>query len=331
MVGGDGIGPMGGPAYQFEPGNPSAFKWPRYYHGQPLFYEWSRDYVKEFRLDRPNGSRLADIRQVPIPLGYSWIDPTGPPDNPVDNPMDMEFGPAGALYALEYGDGFFAENPDAKLTKVNFVRGNYSPVVKVAAEGQTDQNVPLELLLTEDPTVTFSSAGTEDTDGDRITCAWDFDMDGEVDSREPNPTYTYEENGRFDATLKVTDRTGRVASASVPIIVGNKTPQVTLTTSPAPGEPFAFGQQVSYTVTIEDDSPVDCNEVTVAYILGHDDHGHPLTASSGCSGTIATSAAGHESEDNIRAVFNASYTDAPENPDVPPLTGSDEVVLTPNP
>ena len=331
MVGGDGIAPMAGPAYQFDKGNPSAFKWPRYYHGQPLFYEWSRDYVKEFRLNKPNGNRLQDIRQVPIPLGYSWVDPTGDPDNPVDNPMDMEFGPDGALYLLEYGDGFFAENPDAKLTKVNFVRGNYSPIVKVAAEGQTDQNAPLELLLTEDPTVTFSSAGTEDPDGDPIVYAWDFNMDGVVDSHEPNPTYTYTENGRFDATLKVTDRTGRVSSASVPIIVGNKTPKVTLVTSPAPGEPFAFGQAVSYTVTIEDDTPVDCDEVTVSYILGHDDHGHPLTASSGCSGTITTSAAGHEGEENLRAVFNASYTDAPTDPDVPPLTGSAEVALTPNP
>ena len=328
-VGGDGIAPMAGPAYQFEKGNPSVFKWPQHYDGQPLFYEWSRDYVKEFRLNRPNGTRLDDIRQVPIPLGPSWVDPTGDPDNPVDNPMDMEFGPDGALYMLEYGDGFFAENPDAKLTKVNFVRGNHSPIVKVAAEGQPDQNVPLEGLPPF--TVKFSSAGTEDPDGDRFTYAWDFDMDGAVDSREPNPSFTYTDTGRFDATLKVTDRTSRTASASVPIIIGNTSPTVTLTTTPAPGQPFSFGQQVSYTVTVEDDTPTDCTKVSVAYILGHDNHGHPLSASSGCTGTITTSAAGHEGLPNIRAVFNASYTDAPTDPDVPPLTGSDEVVLTPNP
>jgi cytochrome c len=322
-----GIGPMAGPAYQFDRDNPSVFRWPRYYHGQPLFYEWTRDYVMEFRLDRPNGRRLADIRQVPLPIRFP-----GDTDSPVDNPMDMEFGPDGALYTLQYGDGFFSLNPDAKLSKFNFVRGNYSPIVKVQAEGQPDPNVPLELRLDENPTVQFHSEGTEDPDGDRIVYAWDFNADGQIDSSDPNPTYTYEENGKFDATLKVTDRTGRVASASVPIIVGDKTPVVTLTTSPAPGEPFAFGDQVSYTVTIEDDLPVDCNDVTVTYILGHDEHGHPLTRATGCSGTITTSIpSGHGSSGNLRAVFNASYTDAPEEPGVPALTGSDEVVIEPNP
>ena len=121
------------------------------------------------------------------------------------------------------------------------------------------------------------------------------------------------------------------AMPNEPIIIGNTSPKVTLTTTPAPGQPFSFGQQVSYTVTVEDDTPVDCTKVSVAYILGHDDHGHPLTASAGCTGTITTSASGHEGLPNIRAVFNASYTDAPTDPDVPPLTASDEVVLTPNP
>lgn len=327
-VGGNGISPMAGPAYQFAKGNPSAFKWPKYYDGQPLFYEWSRDYVKEFRLNKPNGKRLQDIRQVPIPVGYSWTAP-GTTDNGVDNPIDMEFGPDGALYVLEYGDGYFAENPDAKLTKVNFVRGNRSPIVKVAAEGQPNPNVPLEGLAPL--TVQFSSAGTEDPDGDRFTYAWDFDADGQTDSRDANPSFTYTENGKFDATLKVTDRTGRTSSASVPIIVGNTTPKVTLTTDPAPGEPFKFGDTVTYEVTVEDDAPVDCSKVTVSYILGHDSHGHPITAAAGCTGSITTSLAGHDPGANLRAVFNASYTDQPVDEGVPPLTGSAEVVIPRNP
>ena len=102
------------------PQNRSVFRWPPYYNGVPLFYEWTRDYVKEFRLNRPNGGRLDEIRDVPL-AGM------------VDNPMDMEFGPDGALYVLNYGDGFFSENPDADLSRIDFVRGNHTPVVKVAA------------------------------------------------------------------------------------------------------------------------------------------------------------------------------------------------------
>ena len=74
----------------------------------------------------------------------------------VDNPMDMEFGPDGALYVLEYGDGYFAENPDAALSKINFVRGNHTPVVKVAANPGGGQ-APLK--------VAFSSAGTVERTG----------------------------------------------------------------------------------------------------------------------------------------------------------------------
>jgi glucose/arabinose dehydrogenase len=313
--GGDGIGPMGGPAYQFDANSRSELRWPRYFDGQPLFYEWTRDYIKEFRLNRPNGNRLVSIRHVPVF---------------VDNPMDLEFGPDGALYVLEYGDGFFAENPDAQLARIDYVRGNRTPVVVVNAVGHADPNEPLTGLAPL--RVSFSSAGTNDPDGDRISYAWDFNADGVVDSRERNPTFTYTENGVFDATLRVTDVTGRSAAASVTVIVGNTPPVVELITNPAPGQPFQFGQVVTFEVRITDDSPVDCTKVTVAYVLGHDQHGHPLSGTSGCTGSIQTFVdSGHAGAGNLRAVFNAVYTDVPADPDVPPLTGDDEVVLTPTP
>ena len=65
-LGTGGIGPMGGPAYDFDSANRSVFRWPAYYNGVPLFYEWTRDYIKEFRLNRANGNRLDEIRAVPI-------------------------------------------------------------------------------------------------------------------------------------------------------------------------------------------------------------------------------------------------------------------------
>jgi glucose/arabinose dehydrogenase/PKD repeat protein len=312
--GGNGIGPMGGPAYDFNEVSPSQTKWPAVFDGHPLFYEWTRDYVKVFELDRPNGDALEQIHN---------LFPGGPNGIVQDNPMDMEFGPDGALYTLEYGDGFFLETPEAQLARIDFVRnGEYTPVPRVSASPTSSPTAPV--------TVQFSSAGTSDPDGDRLTYAWDFDADGTVDSRQRDPRFTYTQRGIYDATLRVTDTSGRSAAASVRIIVGNQAPVVNLDTEPDPGEPFQFGQSVTFTVTVSDDQPVDCSRVSVAYILGHDEHGHPQSSTTGCSGTIEVppADAGHQGE-NIAAVFVASYTDAPAGEE--PQTGSDEVILRANP
>ena len=105
------------------PSSRSETKWPSVFDGHPLFYEWTRDYFKVFELNRQNGNRLDDIHN---------LFPGGPSGIIQDNPMDMEFGPDGALYTLEYGDGFFLETPEAQLGRIDFVRGNeYTPIPQV--------------------------------------------------------------------------------------------------------------------------------------------------------------------------------------------------------
>ena len=303
-LGTGGIGPMAGPAYDYSKRNRSRIKWPKQFDGKPLFYEWTRDYIKAFSLDHDNQvSKIEDVA----------------PDIVFDNPMDMEFGPDGALYVLEYGTGYFAELPEAQLARVDWTRGNRTPVPKVTSDVEGGL-APL--------TVHFSSAGTTDADGDALRYAWDFNADGRVDSRAPNPTYTYTENGVYEATLNVTDSTGRRAAASVRIVVGNAVPVVTLTAEPAGGT-FQFGDLVTFNVTVQDDAPINCANVVVTYILGHDQHGHPLTSTTGCSGTIQTFVdTGHAGASNLRGVFSATYTDTPGG-GLPPLSGTDEVVLTP--
>ncbi|MFC7879636.1 PQQ-dependent sugar dehydrogenase [Isoptericola sp. NPDC057391] len=311
---GDGIGPMAGPVYQFDRRDtrgPRPVAWPRYYDGVPLFYEWTRDYVKAMHLDR--GGALEEIEPV-LP---SFV---------FDNPMDVEFGPNGALYVLEYGDGFFAENPDAQLARIDYLGrgGNRSPTPVIDAD-VTSGLPPL--------TVSFSSEGTTDPDGDRLRFAWDFDGDGDVDARGPDATHTYAEPGVFRASLTVTDvggrDRGRHASADVDVVVGNETPQVSFVT-PVEGQGFTFGDTVTYEVQVTDDQPVDCDAVEVTYVVGHDEHGHPQTTASGCTGSIVTTVpSGHDPEnDTLRGVFVAEYTD-PGTDGLPGLTGTDEVVLVP--
>jgi cytochrome c len=61
----------------------------------------------------------------------------------------------------------------------------------------------------------------------------------------------------------------------------------------------------------------------VHFIVGHDDHGHPISTTAGCTGTITTIVPdGHESGE-ITAVFVAEYTDPGG------LIGDDQVILEP--
>ncbi|XVU22362.1 PQQ-dependent sugar dehydrogenase [Actinoplanes sp. CA-054009] len=300
-LGTGGIGPMGGPAYDYDKRLNSRTKWPEAFDGKPLFAEWTRDWVKALTLDRRN--QVTKIESVLPELVF-------------DNPMDLEFGPDGALYVLEYGDGYFAENPDAQLSRFDYVRGNRTPIAKVAATPTSGQ-APL--------TVQFSSAGTADPDGDALRYEWYLDNDNRVDSRSPNPTFTFTANGNYRPTLKVTDSTGRSSSAEVILPVGTAAPKVSFT-SPQAGQPFQFGDTVNFQVQVTDDQPVDCARVTVTYVLGHDQHGHPLSTASGCTGSITTFLdAGHAGASNLTAVFVASYTDTGD----PAQTGTATVVLQP--
>ncbi|GAA1908184.1 hypothetical protein GCM10009688_10360 [Arthrobacter gandavensis] len=312
-LGTGGIGPMAGPVYHFDKKaskGRAPVAWPEYYDGKSFLYEWTRDYIKAMTT---KGGALVSIEDVVDSLI-------------VDNPMDMEFGPNGALYVLEYGDGYFGENPDAQLSRIDFIGegGNHTPVA-VATGTPTVGMSPL--------TVQFSSAGTTDADGDRLRYAWDFNSDGVVDSREPNPTYTYGEIGTYTANLQVTDQggkhRGKYSSAEVFIEVGNQAPVVEFVT-PVAGQSFQFGDTVSYEVRVTDDQPVDCSRVQVTYILGHDNHGHPQTTTTGCTGSIVTTVPeGHDpATDNLSGVFSASYTDSGDG-GTGPLTGTAEVVLVP--
>ncbi|WP_338118127.1 PQQ-dependent sugar dehydrogenase [Streptomyces coryli] len=302
------IGPMAGPAYDYNrrvANKPGSVAWPRYYDGVPLFHEWTRDYIKEFRLD--SSGKVAAINPVVPTVGS----PT------VDNPMDIEFGPDGALYVLEYGDGYFSENEDAQLARIDYIGpgGNHAPDPKISATPVKGLS-PLK--------VDFSSAGTSDPDGDKLRYAWDFNGDGRTDSRSANPSYTYTKDGVFKATLTVTDEHGRHASWDVDITVGNQAPVVELV-KPAANQPFTFGDAVAFEVKVTDEDPIDCSKVQVHYLIGHETHGHPQTTAAGCTGTIQTAPVSGHDPNEITAVFVAEYADSTG------LSGSDQVVLKQTP
>ena len=66
-------------------------------------------------------------------------------------PIDMDFGPDGDLYVLEYGNGYFSDNPEAQLIKIEYNGGNRKPVVQAAADKKGGA-VPFKVQLSSNGT-----------------------------------------------------------------------------------------------------------------------------------------------------------------------------------
>jgi len=287
-LGTGGVGPMGGPQYDYSARLDSETKFPAYYDNTVVFGEFTRDRLFAMRTDGKD--RLLGVE--PLLTGFVW-----------DNPMDMEFGPDGHLYVLEYGNGFFRANPEAQLSMVRYVKNGRSPVARAAATPTSGQ-APL--------TVRFSSAGTADPDpGDSISLGWDFTGDGTVDSTDAEPSFTYTANGVYNARLTVTDGTGRTAVATRTITVGNTAPVVKVVT-PANGSFFDWGDTIPFTVQVTDpeDGVIDCARVEVSLVIGHDEHGHGINSTTGCSGTLPSAADGADHAGGYLFLgVSATYTD----------------------
>jgi cytochrome c len=306
-IGGGGA-PMAGPVYRYDPNLSSDRKWPAYWDGKAIFGEWNQNNLYSFQLNE-DGSKLVDINRIFPTMSFL-------------KPMDMKFGPDGALYMIEWGSGFGGDNTDSGVYRIDYVQGNRAPIARAKAD-KTSGVSPL--------TVHFSSDGSLDPDGTPVTYAWDFTSDGTVDSTEANPTYTYTANGNFSATLTVTDADGRTATANVPVTVGNTAPTVKLNLPPNGGF-FDWGDQVKFSITVTDpeDGTINCDDVQLQSILGHDTHGHPLDQYTGCDGTVQTTlSSGHSEGDNVFAVFEARYTDKGGAGGSAPLTGRAQAVLQP--
>ncbi|GIJ26209.1 hypothetical protein Vqi01_13710 [Micromonospora qiuiae] len=304
-IGGGGA-PMGGPVYRYDANLDSDRKWPAYYDGKALFGEWNQSRMYTMQVTR-DGKSLVDINRLLD--GMTFI-----------RPMDFEFGPDGAMYLIEWGSGFGGNNDNSGVYRIDYIAGDRAPIAVASAE-PTSGPAPL--------TVNFSSAGSRDPDGGALTYAWTFG-DGQS-STAANPTHTYAEAGNYNAQLTVTNPKGRTAVANVRVTAGNTAPTVTIEFPPDGGF-FDWGDQVRYTIKVTDpeDGEIDCNDVELQVLLGHDEHAHPLEQHTGCSGVVQTQlAAGHGAEANVFTVLEATYTDQGGAGGAEPLTGRALHILQP--
>ncbi|CAL9648668.1 hypothetical protein SUDANB140_06558 [Streptomyces sp. enrichment culture] len=293
--------PMGGPVYRYDPDLDSSVKFPEEYDGDFFAGEFGRQWIK--RIEQNADGTVASINDFP------W---TG------TQIMDMEFGPDGALYVLDYGLSWFQGDENSGLYRIENAADGFTPIVEASAN-KTSGAAGLKVKFT---------ATANDADSPDLTYAWDFG-DG-TKGEGLTPTHKYKKVGTYTATFTATDPEGNTGNASVRIVVGNTAPTVKIDV-PGNGALAAFGDPVPFKVTVTDpEETIDCSKVKVAYSLGHDNHAHELTSETGCEGTLnpPPGDGGHDPNANIYGVVGASYTDGGANGQEA-LTGTARTVLQP--
>ena len=231
LLGSGGNSAVGGPIYHRNDFTDPKRPFPAYYEGKWFITDWVRGWINVVTVD-DEGNYKSMERFLP--------------DLRLRGPIDMKFGPQGDLYVLEYGNGYFKDNPEAELVRIEYNGNNRKPQVQVAAS-KIAGAVPL--------TVGLSSAGTRDFDeGDALTYEWKITKQGAPFKtlKEANPSVNFTIAGVYKATLTVTDSKGARNSKSIEIKAGNEPPVVNLSITGGNSRYFFPGQKIAYSVTVND-------------------------------------------------------------------------------
>ena len=229
MLGRGSRSAMGGPifyAQRYE--RSSKVRFPDYYNGKWFIYDWARSWIMVVTMDENHD--LARIE--PFLPGVRF-----------DKPIDIEFGPDGAMYILEYGANYFTDNDDARLSKIEYNPYNTAPIA-IASADKVVGAAPLK--------VSFSAHGSFDYDTeDSLSYAWLFTDEENGHSKGITTDFTFQNPGSYITKLVVTDSKGESATTELKIEVGNEMPLITIDFSG--NRSFYQGRApISYVVKVSD-------------------------------------------------------------------------------
>ena len=226
LTGEGGRAAMAGPVYHYDDFAGSSVRLPEYYDKKFIHYEWMRGWMMATTLS-PSGD-------------YVSMEPFLPQFT-FDHPSDVELGPDGSLYVLEYGTYWNSANTNAKLSRITYHPGNRPPVARITAS-RTAGALPLAVDLSADQSFDRDA-------GDSLHFTWS--IPGAGDREGSRVSYTFTKPGTQHVRLRVRDRAGAESEASTDIRVGNAPPVVVLNV--AGNRSFYFDQpNVAYDVSVTD-------------------------------------------------------------------------------
>jgi len=250
-VGSGGRNAMAGPAYYTDM-FPAETRLPDYFNGKLFIYDWIRGWIKLVTM-RENGD-------------FDKMEPFMP-NTKFNALIDFEVGPDGKLYGLEYGNGWFSQNADAGLFRIDYNAGNIAPKVENLTADRMSGTLPLKVKLTVE---------AKDPENDKLTYVWNINNEQDVTTTEPFLEHTFDKAGEYLVSVQVNDGKDGVAKSPVLMIAaGNEAPIVDIQI--AGNKSFYFpGQMVQYAVKVmdKDDPNVSKNLkeviVTADYVEGYD-------------------------------------------------------------
>jgi len=269
QVGTGGRTAMAGPVYYTDM-FPKETRLPDYYHGKVIVYEWIRGWIKAVTL-LPNGD-------------FDKMEPFFPAIK-TNSLIDMEVGPDGRLYLLEYGTGWFTRNPDTGLSRIDFNAGNMPPKITALKVNRTSGNLPFSIK---------ASVSVMDIEKDKITYLWNLGNGTTKETSIPELNYTYTTIGDFQISVEAIDfHRASTKSNAVNIYSGNTFPKVTIQLTGGNKSFYLPGYPLNYSVTVsdeEDDSKLDPSRlfVSVDYVEGFDKASASLGHQQEVSGKMLT-------------------------------------------
>ena len=226
-------------------------KLPSYYDGKVIIYDWMRGWMFAVHLDE-NGD-------------FSKMEPFAS-NVKVNSLIDMEVGPNGKIYLLEYGSGWFSQNANSSLGYIEFNGGNRPPLINEVTVSETAGKTPLTVSATIE---------ASDREDDAIKYIWDFGNGETKETTEPKVSYNYEDAGVYNLKVTVADDKGEEAiSESTSIVAGNSRPEVTISLGDNAPAFYLPGQKIAYDVSVTDadgtEIVADNIFVSVDYLEGMD-------------------------------------------------------------
>ncbi|GAC1483915.1 MAG: hypothetical protein NVS1B13_08730 [Flavisolibacter sp.] len=228
QVGTGGRNAMAGPVYYTDM-FPKETRLPDYYDKKLIIYDWMRGWMKAVTM-QANGD-------------FDKMEPFAPGVK-LNSLIDMEVGPDGKLYLLEYGTGWFSKNADAGLSRIDYIAGNRSPVVKALNVNKTSGLLPFTVKAT---------AEARDPEKGPLTYHWDLGNGVKKETTSAELEYTYSIAGDYKISVEVKDEQGASSkSGEVSVYAGNEEPKVSIQLTSGNKSFYLPGKPVKYFVDVKD-------------------------------------------------------------------------------